>query len=101
MEMTGRLMKEFSGMGDMTDQVIAQDFMSGIKSAIRSYAWALSETATPQLRDILKRHLDAAVNAQAAMSGYLVKKGFYMAYDPLQQFAMDIQAAEKVLGMHS
>lgn len=39
------------GMGGMTDQVIATDFLISVKSGVRNYAAAITEAATPELRE--------------------------------------------------
>lgn len=92
----GQILKELSGMSAMSDQVIAADFQLSVKSGIRAYASALSNAVTPYVRDVLKRHLDAAVNSQAMITNYMISKGYYQAYDPQKQFAMDIRASDSI-----
>jgi len=91
------ILKDIAGVGDLTDEVMANDFLSAAKSGIKGYALALSETVTPEVRDVLKRQLDAAINTHTSIVNYMTEKGFYQAYNPGKQFAMDIQAAEKVM----
>lgn len=95
----GQIMRDLAGMGDLTDEVVATDFLIASKNGIQSYAKALAETVSPQVHDVLKRHLDAAINTHVAITGYMVQKGYYKAYDPAAQFSMDIEAAEKVTSM--
>jgi similar to spore coat protein len=50
------------GMDDMTDQVIAQDLLNSIKTGIKSLATALTEAATPDVRQVLRNQLNDALN---------------------------------------
>ena len=52
----------------MTDQVMATDFLISAKSAVQNYAVAITETASPEVKIILKNQLRDAHNA--------IKEGF-------------------------
>lgn len=83
----------------MTEQVIATDFLLAAKNGVKNYALALTESSTPQVRNVLKKHLDDAVNTHEKISVYMQQKGYYNAYDPKEQIKKDIEAANIVLGL--
>jgi similar to spore coat protein len=93
------IIQNIAGMGNMTEQVIASDFMMASKSAIKNYAAALAEATTPEVTNTLRCQLDDAINAHEKISTYMINKGYYNAYDPKQQFNMDMKASDTVLKM--
>jgi similar to spore coat protein len=93
------LIQNMAGMGDMTDQVIATDFLISAKTGVRNYAAAISETASPQVREVLRRQLDVAIGTHERITNYMMSKGYYHAYDPQEQIRVDMKAAETVLDM--
>lgn len=93
------MIQNMAGMGDMTEQVIATDFLLATKSAIKGYAAALAETATPEVRDTLRRQMDVAIGTHERITNYMMSKGYYHAYNPNEQIKVDIKAADTVLNM--
>ena len=67
------------------------------RTGIKNYAAALSETASPQVRMVLKRQLDDAVDLHEKITNYMLDKGYYYAYDPQSQMKADMKATDKVL----
>lgn len=95
----GNILQNLAGMGDMTEQVIATDFLISAKASVRNYAMAISETTTPEVREVLRRHLDAAIDTYEKIADYLMNKGYYHANNPQEQLQVDIEAADTVLNM--
>ncbi|KNY29353.1 spore coat protein [Pseudobacteroides cellulosolvens] len=93
------MIQNLAGMGDMTEQVIATDFLLATKSAIKGYAAALAETATPEVRDTLRRQMDVAIGTHERITNYMMNKGYYHAYNPNEQIKVDMKAADTVLNM--
>lgn len=93
------IIKNITGVGAMTDQVIATDLLIASKNGIKGYGAALSEAATPEVRNILCDQLSKAVNLHEQIFGYMKDNGYYNAYDPEQQIQMDIQNADKALSL--
>ncbi|HBV88822.1 MAG TPA: spore coat protein [Desulfosporosinus sp.] len=91
--------QDMIGMGDMTEQVIATDFLISAKTGVINYAMAISETATPEVRDILRRQLDVAIDTHEKVTSYMMKNGYYHVKDPQEQIRVDNQAAETVLAI--
>ncbi|WHX48225.1 spore coat protein [Paenibacillus woosongensis] len=92
-------MKNTTGMNAMTDQVVAADLLIAAKSGIKNYAAALSEAATPEVRNVLCDQLSKAVNLHEQIFNYMKDNGYYNAYDPDQQIQMDIQNADNALNL--
>lgn len=90
-------LQSIAGMGDMTEQVIATDFLIAAKAGVQNYAVAISETVTPEVRAVLHRHLDVAIGTHERIVNYMMKKGFYHVNDPQEQMKVDIKAADTVL----
>jgi len=86
-----------TGMTAMTDQVIATDLLISIKSEVRNLAAAITETATPELREVLREQLNTAIKTHDKISKYMVSKGFYHPYDVKEQIQVDLQAAQTAL----
>lgn len=93
------MIQNMAGMGNMTEQVIATDFLLASKTAIKNYAAALAETATPEVRDALRRQFDVAVGTHERITNYMMDKGYYHAYNPQEQIQVDMKAADTVLGL--
>ncbi|MCX7923997.1 MAG: spore coat protein [Clostridia bacterium] len=93
----GNLLQNLAGMSDMTEQVIATDFLISAKTGVRNYAVAISETATPEVREVLRRHLDIAIGMHEKIARYMMNKGYYHVKDPQEQIKVDMKAADTVL----
>ncbi len=85
--------------GFLTNEMIATDLLIGSKSAIKNYAWALSETASPQVRQILQQQLNDAIDAHSKLTNYMLSKGYYYAYNMESQLNKDIQAAQQLMNL--
>lgn len=95
----GNLLQNMAGMGDITEQVIATDFLISVKSGVRNYAVAISETATPEVREVLRRHMDVAIGTHEELIKFMVKKGYYDVKDPQGQIRIDMKASDTVLNI--
>jgi len=95
------VIQNMAGMGNMTDQVIATDFLLAAKTGIKNYAAALAETASPQVRDTLRRQLDAAIGTHERITNYMLDKGYYHAFNPQEQIRLDMKTSDTVLNMQS
>ncbi|WP_026477780.1 spore coat protein [Alkaliphilus transvaalensis] len=88
------ILQSLAEMGDMTEQVIATDFLLASKSAVRNYAITLSETTTPEVRDVLRRHLDTSIDTHEEILRFMMKKGYYHVNDPQEQMKVDMKTAD-------
>lgn len=87
------------GMGGMTDQVIATDFLLAAKTGVRNIALALTETHTPEVRDALKQYLMDAVDTHEQISKYMVAKGYYHPNNLSEQLNVDLTAAQTAMNL--
>jgi len=69
------------------------------KTAVRNYAYAITETATPVLRDTFQKQLLRAIQLHAKVFNYMLERGFYPAYNLQQLLANDQANAKKALSM--
>lgn len=73
------------------------DLLALFKSGIKNYAIALSETATPSLREVLKKQFSSTVDMHAKIFTYMKKEDLYPAYDLEKLLTNDTQLAKKAL----
>ena len=71
------------------------------KTNVRNYAAAITETATPQLRKVLKRHLNDGIDLHESIFNYMYQHGLYPAYDLEKLLNNDMDNATKALNMKS
>jgi similar to spore coat protein len=90
-------MQNITGMGGMTDQMIAADFLFATKSGIKSYATALTESANPEIKQILRTQLDDAIDLHQKVTTYMIDKGYYHPADVAEQLKVDMTASSTVL----
>lgn len=93
------ILQNLAGMKDMTEQVIATDFLIAAKSGVRNYAAAISEVATPEVREVLRKHLEAAIRTHENITRYMINRGYYHVHDPQEQLLIDMKAAETVMSL--
>ncbi len=96
--MTG-MIQNMAGMGGMTDQVIATDFLISAKTGVKNIALALTETSTPEVRDTLKQYLNDAVETHEQIFNYMVAKGYYHPNDLSEQLNVDLTASQAALNL--
>ncbi|MDP1420228.1 spore coat protein [Peribacillus simplex] len=92
-------LQNMAGMGGMTDQVIATDFLNSAKSGIRNTAFAITETASPELRATLREQLRSSVETHGLISDYMVSKGYYHPQDISEQSQVNLKAANTALNL--
>lgn len=94
-----KILEKITGMASLTDQVIATDILSAAKAEIKNYALAITETATPEVRMTLTRHLEDAITFHHQISTYMINEGFYHPHDMSQQLKVDMNVAENALNI--
>ncbi|MGE6612838.1 spore coat protein [Peribacillus sp. NPDC076916] len=67
------------------------------KSFIKNYAGAITETATPSLRKVFRKHLNGAIDTRTKIFHYLYERNLYPAYDLNQLLRNDVDVANKAL----
>lgn len=89
--------KSLMGMGEMTDQVIATDFLISTKAGVRNLAFAITESGTPEVRQALREQLRNAVETHEHISNYMMAKGWYHPSDLGEQLQVDLDISETAL----
>ncbi|KKB33471.1 spore coat protein [Bacillus thermotolerans] len=83
----------------VADSFLAGDLLSFAKAAVRNYGVAITETATPALRQILKKQLNQAIDSHERIYRYMYKNGLYPSYDLNKLLQHDIVLAKNALSM--
>lgn len=91
------ILQNLAGMADMTEQVIATDFLLASKAAVKNYAVAISEVTTPEVRAVLRRQLSVAIDTHENITRYMMNNGYYHVYNPQEQLRLDIKTADTAL----
>ena len=82
------------GMPNLADSTFAMDFLLSVKNGIRNYGFAITETADPELRRVLAKQMDAAIDLHAEISDLMMKNGWLHPYNFKEQFPVDLKGAE-------
>ncbi|TMW71209.1 spore coat protein [Alteribacter natronophilus] len=81
----------------INDEVIATDLLVSSKAAVRNYAVAITETASPEVHKMLKKQLDEAIEAHHKIATYMIENEMYHAYDVSEQIDHDLKKADVAL----
>ncbi len=89
---------------DETEERADSSFYSGgllilAKTSVRNYAGAITETATPQLRHVFVKHLNAAIKWHQMVFEYMEERGQYPAYNLSELLKNDVRNARKAIAM--
>ncbi|SNZ05833.1 spore coat protein F [Terribacillus aidingensis] len=77
----------------------AGDLLVFAKTSVRNYAIAITETATPVLRETLRKQLQRAIDTHAKVFAFMYSRGLYPSYNLERLLQSDIQNASKALKM--
>ncbi len=94
-----QMMQNMTGMGAMTEQVVATDFLITAKTGIKNIATALTETSTKEVRETLRQYLNDAIDTHEKISNYMISKGYYEPDNLSKQLQIDLSAAQTALNL--
>ncbi|PLR81974.1 spore coat protein [Bacillus canaveralius] len=94
-----KILRNMTGMGGMTDQVIATDFLNTAKSGVRNLSMAITESATPELRTAFRQQLNSAIETHGKISQYMISKGYYHPHRLDEQLQVDINMSETAMNL--
>ncbi|WP_107727728.1 spore coat protein [Desmospora activa] len=77
----------------------AGDLLGLAKTSVRTYAAAITETATPILRRVLTKQLHAAVEWHGKIFYYMLQHGYYPAYNLEMLLRNDQVNAQRAIAM--
>ena len=69
------------------------------KSCVRNYAIALTETASPEIRSVLRRHLNDAIMQHDKLTDYMIKNEYYLPNDINEQISVDLDTSDTALNL--
>jgi len=95
------VLEYLTGMTHLTDEVVAMDFLNTAKSGVRNYAMAVTECVSPEIKTILTRQLEDAINTHEKISDYLIGKGLYHPHLLNEQVRLDLQNIQTALKVPS
>lgn len=85
------------GMPQLADASFAMDFLLRAKNGVRNCAFAIAETASPDVRAVLTRQLAEALALHRELSQLMLEKGWLRVYDLNDQFQLDLVSADTVV----
>ncbi|AST90223.1 spore coat protein [Sutcliffiella cohnii] len=91
--------KYAEGMPKMADSAIAVDLLLSIKTGIRYYAVTLTETANPELRNVLYNQMERAIDLHSEVTELMLEKGWLYPRDLGKQMELDWKAADMALAI--
>jgi spore coat protein F len=77
----------------------AADLLALFKTAVRNYAVAITETATPVLRNVFIKQQQAAIHLHGRIFYYMYERGLYPSYNLDQLLMNDVKNAQKAITM--
>lgn len=78
----------------------AGELLGTAKSSVRNYAVAITETATPQLREVLTKQLMGAIHWHETIFNYMHKKRMYPAHDLKALLSNDVKNAKTAINLN-
>ncbi|MBU8729814.1 spore coat protein [Cytobacillus oceanisediminis] len=93
------LLQNMAGMGGLTERAIASDFLISSKSAVRNLSFAITETATPELKSALREQLRNAVDTHAKITDFMISNGYYHPNHLDDQINVRLQDAHTALNL--
>jgi spore coat protein CotF len=84
-------------MPEMADMTFAMDFLIRAKEGVRNMAIALTETATPEARALLKNQLHQGLAMHQEISDLMMRKKWFHPYEVSQQYQLDQLSAKNTV----
>ncbi|KZE67665.1 spore gernimation protein GerQ [Fictibacillus phosphorivorans] len=91
--------ENLTGMDALSDQVVAMDLLIAAKSGVRNYAMAVTEAGTPEIKEMLTRHLEEAIELHDQVSVYMVEKEWYHAWNTDEQIDLNLLNMKTALNL--
>ncbi|MCR2807101.1 spore coat protein [Paenibacillus soyae] len=84
-------------MPEMADMTFAADFLIRVKEGVRNLAFAITETASPDARALLRSQLHQAIALHTEIAELMVRKKWFHPYELQEQFQLDMLSAEQTV----
>lgn len=85
------------GMPNLADSAFALDFSLSVKTGVLYCAMALSETASQEVRAVLRSQLTEALALHQEIAGLMMEKGWLHPYQLNEQFQLDMKSADTMV----
>ncbi len=95
------ILENITGMNVLNDQTIAGDLLIASKTGVRNLAYAITETVSPEVRQLLKKHLDEAIDSHNKVFNYLQNHNWYDAYNVDALLQQDLKISQSVINLIS
>lgn len=95
------ILEHMAGLHTLTDDVIAMDLLINAKSGVRNYAMAVTECATPEIKQILMKQLDEAIDFHEKISNYMAQHDLYHPYRIPEQIQLDLKNIQTAMNIPS
>ncbi|MDB5053029.1 MAG: spore coat protein [Bacilli bacterium] len=84
-------------MPEMADMTFAMDFLIRAKEGVRNTAIALTETASPEARALLKNNLHQGLALHQEISNLMINKKWFHPYELSEQYQLDQLSAKNTV----
>ncbi|TYP76387.1 spore coat protein [Paenibacillus methanolicus] len=91
------IVEHLTGMSTLTDQVVATNFLINAKSGVRNYAMAVTEAGTPEVKAVLTKHLEEAIDTHERIMAYMIERGWYHPWNTADQIRLDLMNIDTAL----
>lgn len=82
------------GMPNLADSTFALDFLLSVKNGIRNYGFAISETSNPELRRVLVKQLESAIDLHGDITDLMIENKWLHPHNFKDQLPIDLKGAE-------
>jgi spore coat protein CotF len=82
------------GVPELADASFALDFLLSAKNGVRNCAIALSETATPEVRTVLRKQLEVSLALHEEISQLMMSKKWFHPFELNEQYQLDVKSAK-------
>ncbi|HET6872500.1 MAG TPA: spore coat protein [Sporolactobacillaceae bacterium] len=81
-------------MPELADMTLATDFLIRAKEAVRNTAIALTETASPEVRSLLKKQLFQGIALHQEIYELMIQKKWFHPHNLSEQYQLDQLSAK-------
>jgi len=82
---------------ELADMTFAMDFLIRAKEGVRNTAVALTETASPDVRALLRKQLMQGITMHQEITDLMVSKKWFHPHDLSEQYKLDQLSAKNTL----
>ncbi|MDN4068288.1 spore coat protein [Paenibacillus vini] len=84
-------------MPEMADMTFAMDFLLRAKEGVRNLSIALTETASPDVRALLRNQLKQGIAMHQEITELMIRKKWFHPYELNEQYQLDQLSAKNTL----